>query len=275
LKALSIGCLAEEILKKRLEAIVYGSNSQGIFLNTTENWLLYLSKERFRGPLTINLQESQINTLSSIRIGDTANLSAQTLNFPRKGCKIQLEENLVWRPSKAELKVKFLEENRDAARNSLQKWKQKNAKQRKDQQRYAIPNSMLEQVRQAFNHQDIHLLKTALISLLGYGIGLTPSGDDFVFGLLLRLNRCGDVWIKGVNLESLNRWVVEQAANHTSLLSANLIECATMGLADERLIAALDWLVRGEVEDLHAIEGLLGWGHSSGEAVLEGFLFVG
>jgi hypothetical protein len=54
-------------------------------------------------------------------------------------------------------------------------------------------------------------------------------------------------------------------------LSANLIECAALGLADQRLISALDCLIAGDQPGLEAIDQLLTWGSSSGADVFAGF----
>jgi hypothetical protein len=108
-------------------------------------------------------------------------------------------------------------------------------------------------------------------SLLGYGSGLTPSGDDFIVGLLLALNRWKGVLAPSGDLNTLNHRVVEAAYEKTTTLSANLIECAASGLADERLIAALDWLMSGNSRDSDFVDELLSWGNSSGMDVFMGF----
>jgi len=106
---------------------------------------------------------------------------------------------------------------------------------------------------------------------LGLGAGLTPAGDDFILGFLLCLNRWQGALSPGVDLESLNRQMVRSAYRRTTQLSANLIECATLGLADERLVNGLDWLLSGETTDPDVLGNLLGWGNSSGVSVLAGF----
>ncbi|MFN2177092.1 MAG: DUF2877 domain-containing protein, partial [Anaerolineales bacterium] len=61
----------------------------------------------------------------------------------------------------------------------------------------------------------------------------------------------------------------------TTTLSANLIECAASGLADERLINALDWIKCGSSHKVRTlIDGLLGWGNTSGISAYIGFLFA-
>jgi hypothetical protein len=112
----------------------------------------------------------------------------------------------------------------------------------------------------------------SVISLLGAGDGLTPSGDDFVIGLLLTLKRWGNLLLPGQDLQTLTKTVVDAAYKKTTLLSANLIECAALGQADERLIAALDWLMSDISQESSCLDEMLGWGNSSGSDVFVGFV---
>ena len=73
------------------------------------------------------------------------------------------------------------------------------------------------------------------------------------------------------NLDQINQEIVSAAYQKTTTLSANLIECAVQGLADQRLVAALDWLVSATGESMQVIERLLSWGSSSGGDAFVGF----
>jgi hypothetical protein len=115
-------------------------------------------------------------------------------------------------------------------------------------------------------------LSETLISLLGMGSGLTPSGDDFILGFLLSLNRWGSVLHPSPDLSTLNKKIVAAAYRGTTTLSANLIECATWGLADERLIQAVDYLAVGNSQQPVVSAGLLSWGSSSGVDALAGMM---
>ncbi len=114
----------------------------------------------------------------------------------------------------------------------------------------------------------------SLEALLGLGSGLTPSGDDIVLGLLLALNRWGDVLAPGLERPAFNRAVLALAYARTTTLSANLIECASRGQADERLVTALDGLVTGVPGAESAAALLAGWGSSSGLDALCGMACI-
>jgi hypothetical protein len=110
-----------------------------------------------------------------------------------------------------------------------------------------------------------------LCNCLGAGAGLTPSGDDFVTGLLLALNRWKDILWDRDDLDLINQSVVEAAYQMTTTLSANLIELASLGEGDERILKATDWIMGGYPEASGIVEDLLDWGSSSGVDILAGF----
>lgn len=100
-------------------------------------------------------------------------------------------------------------------------------------------------------------MEVPLEDLLGRGPGLTPSGDDVVLGLLLAEARWG---------LPRHEHLVAEAQRRTTTLSANLIELAARGDADERLLELVDWVAAGGP----APTEFLRWGAHSGEAVLQG-----
>jgi len=129
--------------------------------------------------------------------------------------------------------------------------------------------STILELREALR-TDLSCAAEIACGLLGIGQGLTPSGDDVVVGLLLMLNRWqAALWPDG-DLDSLNRRVVESAYTRTTLLSANLIECAALGQADERLINVVDCIVTGHPSESECVPHVLGWGASSGIDALVG-----
>jgi hypothetical protein len=108
-----------------------------------------------------------------------------------------------------------------------------------------------------------------MVNLLGRGPGLTPSGDDLASGLLLALNRWRE-YFSTFPVAELSERLASLAANRTTMLSANLVACATQGLADERLILAMDGLVTDTLDLETCAAYLRGWGHTSGGSALRG-----
>jgi len=113
-------------------------------------------------------------------------------------------------------------------------------------------------------------LAILILRLMGLGRGLTPSGDDFIMGLLLAVNRWPRLFGPLPGLAELNRQVIERAYSVTTSISANLIESATLGYGDERLMSALDGIVTGCLSAEECAGKLLALGASSGVDALVG-----
>jgi hypothetical protein len=107
-------------------------------------------------------------------------------------------------------------------------------------------------------------------ALLGLGPGLTPSGDDFVGGVLCARNWAGtraDDWSRAAAL------VIERARTRTHPISVALLEDLAAGEGHEPLHDVVDALIRrDERRALAAVEQLGALGHSSGWDMLTGLL---
>jgi hypothetical protein len=287
IEADSIGNLAFDSLSTDQGGSVLGLTSRGIFIKTENKWLVFLSFESFRGPLTINLTMSG-DSILPISNGMSLRITARQIVFPDADLVISVQNPAVWQPKPPSAPPLPKSESRKrliSSANYILAGK-------KGTGLGALLPRLLNFSRQPDHHsQDISFLQgkiihlqremisssglptfESLISLLGSGSGLTPSGDDLVCGVLLALNRWKDVVIDGQNLDRLNQQVVDAAYRKTTTLSANLIECATLGLADERLIEALDWLVSGKEQEPTQIVEMLDWGSSSGMDVFVGYV---
>jgi hypothetical protein len=91
---------------------------------------------------------------------------------------------------------------------------------------------------------------------------------------LLTLHRWGKNLLPGIELQEFNRSVVQTARQKTTALSANLIECAANGDANERLIQAFDGIMTGVPGPEKCARLLLSWGNSSGGDALTGMVLA-
>jgi hypothetical protein len=125
---------------------------------------------------------------------------------------------------------------------------------------------------------DAALAGGAAARVLGLGTGLTPSGDDFLCGLLAAL------WCASGEGSVDRRFVLEWGAalagrlDSTSAISATFLECAIAGCFTEALFVLADAFAGGHAghaqEDARrALDGLCAVGHSSGVDTATGFLF--
>jgi hypothetical protein len=98
--------------------------------------------------------------------------------------------------------------------------------------------------------------------LIGLGPGLTPSGDDYLGGMLVALRLTG----RGVQSDGLWRWLQPRLKERTSALSAAHLAAAAVGEAHE----ALHDVLNGEL-NLDALDSV---GHTSGWDALAGAMTV-
>jgi hypothetical protein len=98
--------------------------------------------------------------------------------------------------------------------------------------------------------------------LIGLGPGLTPSGDDFLGGVLVALRLAG----RRMQAEGLWRWLAPRLAGRTSAISAAHLAAAAAGEAHE----ALHEVLAGGL-DFDKLDAV---GHCSGWDALAGALTV-
>lgn len=282
-----IGSRAYELLSGEKKAHIFSQISRGFFIQLSNEKFVFISCETSRGPLTINvsLPEGRLPTLSQ---GEPIIISHDDLRFPKANFSIFLDTAEIWYPSQS-TSAPLTNEKRRALIREL-------ATEAVHQTDPASPSLIYPSLFDFSSIEAIgenkHLeiaddidaiinklklrndpsLLTNFNSFLGKGSGLTPSGDDFILGLFLALNRWETILKPGVDLPELNQTIIRAAYQTTTSLSANLIECACLGLADERLISAVDFLAVGDQPLPEVLSGLLSWGNSSGIDALVGMM---
>jgi len=286
-RALSCGNLASVVLSAEQPARVLGVTSQGVFLRSASKWLVFVSAGGSHGPLTVTLQNTRAS-FSQVKVGAKAQFGDESIIILEADMVIDLNGCRLWKPvappTSARLNFELIADRLAQAQRAVAgkkgvasiSWLLSRAQHarlpRPDSEGdFLLAPHRVLQIQASLRDQGGAGLHAALPGLLGLGAGLTPAGDDFILGFLLCLNRWQGALSPGVDLESLNRQMVRSAYRRTTQLSANLIECATLGLADERLVNGLDWLLSGETTDPDVLGNLLGWGNSSGVSVLAGF----
>ena len=283
--ATNIGMIANQKMLLVQAGVVSGVTSRGIFVHLESDWIIFLSSEAFCGPLTVNLPADSLR-LQALEHGLPVRTQAGDLQFPAAGLTVHTHEAAHWiTPPKPLASL-----SAEMRKSRLISLAMQVLAARKSDGICALLAMLLDLPNQLSNGENLkidttHALKRlqqaigscqasqvimALEPFLGFGVGLTPSGDDLVIGLVLALNRWGALLKPGLEIEALNRSVVHKAYLHTTTLSANLIECATLGQADERLISALDGLLSGQPEIDICANNLLAWGNSSGCDALVG-----
>jgi len=107
--------------------------------------------------------------------------------------------------------------------------------------------------------------------LIGLGPGVTPSGDDYLGGMLVALRFLG----RRAQADSLWRWLEPRLGGATGAISAAHLAAAAAGEAHEALHEVLGNLSAWQTPDLHpALSKLDAVGHSSGWDALAGAVAV-
>ncbi|MCL4562816.1 MAG: DUF2877 domain-containing protein [Chloroflexi bacterium] len=287
LSAYSIGSAARSLLKLACLGEVRGVISRGIFVHLPPNRMIFLSYEPFRGPLTINI-DPRAGRLTQIEAGDPVSIHAGRLRFPAPNPTISTMEARVWQAKPTLYNGEPFEDiaaRLNAVITAVRERKNGAGLIRYTSRRqespgisYASPDypglpGLLEECMNAARSGLHSGLERACEKFLGLGIGLTPSGDDFIIGVMLALSSFRS-HIEASQSEAFTRSLIDAAYAITTTLSANLIECAAAGQADERLIAAMDAIISGHPAVERCVEGLCSWGNSSGADALLGMSLI-
>jgi hypothetical protein len=139
----------------------------------------------------------------------------------------------------------------------------------------SVSNPLIEHARPALDALDRWLDGGALDrdaeALIGLGPGLTPSGDDYLGGLLIALHTCG----RSAQANALWAWLGARVPARTSLISAAHLAAAAEGEGHGLLHACLGALVEGKTTGWRErLDRLATLGHCSGWDGLAGVLAV-
>ena len=135
-----------------------------------------------------------------------------------------------------------------------------------------------DRLESALSRGDVGALDRAVGRFVGLGYGLTPSGDDFLCGMLYAFHRYSDISENATKYLGMCSAAVTEHISATNEVSAEYIRCALDGEYFEVVERVLDCLSdndsqnRKELET--ALEGLLSVGASSGSDILCGILFA-
>ena len=269
MRALSIGELALEAITGAWSAKVIGVTSGGVFVIASARRVLFLTYSPFHSPSTVNLERALVD-LRQNEIGAKVELGGGRIHLPDSGLLVDLDGAAIW---KAE-PVKALSEEQVSGirlrldRSSLAAAEQKGAQGLAPVLHWLIGRGTaeltgdvtekvlrgLEKLRVAISAGRVDDCLIAAGLIVGHGRGLTPAADDCLAGVLLALNRWKSTVLQNLDLAALNGGILELARAKTTTLSSTIIEAATLGQGDERILCVLDGIMTGEWDEVDAIQ---------------------
>lgn len=286
ISAASVGDRAWDVFERALSGSVIGVTSGGVFIRAGTDRIVFISRIGYRSPLTITLGPDR-SALQLLDVGMSAEFRPQQLFFPEPCLLISADPMVRWtgQPIAAlrvdgsggiperlsDLGVRVYKQKGDIGLGvllpSLLGLPNFEEAPTLEAEKVAAVYTVLKEGRSSS-------VEKALISLLGLGRGLTPSGDDLLVGFLLTLNRWRGALRPRIDMDRLNASIIAEAYQVTTHLSANLIECAAAGAADERLLDGVDFMVTGRGNPDLIANRLAEMGSSSGVDSLVGIMFA-
>jgi hypothetical protein len=132
-----------------------------------------------------------------------------------------------------------------------------------------LPSSLLARLSFAIRNESYPLVSNIVKDIVGRGPGLTPSGDDFLAGLMISF------WAMHVpTTQTLCDRIAEAAQGRTTTLSLAFINAITSGAVDEKWHILLRAISRSNHKLLEkSIRHILGFGATSGYDMLSGFIW--
>jgi len=272
-----VGRKAAEVLTLERPFTIRGVTSRGIFVDIEEKIILFLSRERFRGPLIINLPQNS-DILDKIQVKTVGMVCRSSLLFSSPDLAVHTAKSLTWSALDV-WKPIVIPESLPTNGQIFNFFQQLNSRNENGNELIDMVSQILKgstsplesandmanaisTLYHALRQKDIGQLDRAALFLAGRGRGLTPSGDDFLLGI------CYGMFIAQVKLsgfhDSASKLISGIVAKRSTLISGNLVECAAAGEVDERLGTAFHALLHPEQSSSPAIDGILSWGSSSG-----------
>lgn len=138
--------------------------------------------------------------------------------------------------------------------------------------RTSFEKAMVQHVKTAVNNISISHLPDVVESMKGVGPGLTPSGDDFICGLLYALNYLNRIMDIDLN-ETLTSCYHNSLGNN--LISNTFLKFAYLNQFYNNFQNLLSALKENDLKSIrYYTDKIVNSGHTSGSDMLTGFIFI-
>lgn len=286
LEAASVGLLVPAILGRAHSATVLAAFDKSFYLQTEQDLFAVAAAPVHDGPLTIRLRgDERLAALADLMVVRGQNWTiGPTRLQSTDGTVIDLEPASVWRPSAASTPIErerlasglghldeLLNEAEFPDDGLIHLVVDRSPPASPIQQAAEKPLAVLRRsMAEAFVGK-VALDARSAIDLLGLGLGLTPSGDDLLVGLLLAFRLLGEHKIA----DELGKTLLQAARERTNPISLAHLEAAASGYGAAPLHDLLSASMRGERRQIAgALDAAAKIGHSSGFDALSGIVLA-
>ncbi len=284
-QAILIGTIAKREINNASFGRVTAVFERSIYLEVNSSWICLADASLGLGPLVVSIKSMYgRDWINSFRVGRLVKFSSESIRID-DSIIISTKGVCSWVPSKASnwTKTSIL-----VGLNALENLVESNIPDKglgrfifeypdrfpSSDESMAAEHSieiLKNWVRQCFEIQmPIIPDKEAIASLIGLGPGLTPSGDDFLGGMLIALHICGEKSVKN------NLYVqIESLIDSTGPVSSSHLNAAAFGEGSHSLHQLLNMLLEGNEAYLElGIDSINQIGHTSGWDALAGAVVV-
>jgi hypothetical protein len=280
LSALQIGGLASKALQPGVEGKLLGVTSSGVFLNSGDK-IFFLTAADYKSPYNIQVESLEPLTQRLV-VGDQWKIVDSGIQFFNEELRIDFRNASIWSPdppkkTETDARTQLFRMNEIAGHmrelDSSKGWIFLYQCDDPNQEARLIC-SLTGDFLAGFHSSDLSRCLESSRPILGRGGGLTPSGDDWLTGYLLFHTRRGQaIGKEDAFIRNLGSSITSLAFERTTKISANRIEAACLGWAEELFLKVIDSLCITDCELSDAeIRHLVNFGHSSGVDTCMGIL---
>ncbi len=259
-------------LPPRFGGEVHSIFSKAFNIRTEENELISIvAVEKLNGPNRILLKLPEDEDFISFKIKKGAKTvgTAQEISIDNGNFLISLGRAKKW-SSKIEIKEKTLSSRvRD---NLFGSFLQEDFSTEKE--RNSVSQELrvrIQELTKSLEERNLPKVLRNVKRLIGFGEGLTPSGDDFLVGFIASLHFLNDLRL-GYLVRRIKE-VIELEKKRTTFLSEKFLEYACQGRFPETILNLIETIFSGNREGVEeAARRCLNFGATSGRDTLLGVL---
>ena len=282
IQARSFGIYAQESLINGSEGKVMGVTSSGVFLLFHDR-SIFLTYSDHESPFTIVIPDNSL-TPCPLNPGDPVFFAQKELLFPQNELSILLEDAPVWVPPSGLNLYSKCEETSAALNELISAVSQAGLPKGffyllEDPGTLTPGQSVIHSAAQNFDaacrSQNISTGLESASALIGYGSGLTPSGDDWLTGYILVKSLIAKPENEKIFLSALTSALIPTFYKKTTWVSANRLEAAARGWSEQLFLRSIDFLLKKTSIDPSTLAArLYAFGHSSGVDTFVGIAYA-